>query len=164
QIIHLEIGEPDFDTPANVVEAGIDAIHKGWTHYTPSAGLMALREAVAEDVSRSRQVRCTADEVVIVPGGQPTIYFTFTSLVEEGVELFSPTPCFPFYESLITFCGAKPVPIALRDKNDSRLDPNELAELITDKTRLIVLNSPHNPTGGIMTPDDVRDLAAAIGD
>jgi aspartate aminotransferase len=163
-IIHLEIGEPDFDTPANVVESGIDAIRKGWTHYTPSAGLMALREAVAEDVSRSRGVRCTADEVVIVPGGKPTIYFTFTALIEEGDEVIYPNPGFPIYESLINFCGAKPVPVALRDENDFRLDPNELADLITDKTRLIVLNSPHNPTGGIMTPGDVRDLAAAIGD
>jgi len=163
-IIHLEIGEPDFDTPANVVESGIDAIRKGWTHYTPSAGLMALREAVAEDVSRSRGVRCTADEVVIVPGGKPTIYFTFTALVEEGDEVIYPNPGFPIYESLINFCGAKPMPIALRDENDFRLDPNELADLITDKTKLIVLNSPHNPTGGIMTPGDVRDLAAAIGD
>jgi aspartate aminotransferase len=164
EIIHLEIGEPDFDTPANVVEAGIDAIQKGWTHYTPSAGLMALREAIAEDVSASRHVKCSADEVVIVPGGKPTIYFTFMALVEEGDEVIYPNPGFPIYESLINFCGAKPVPIALRDENDFRLDPNEVADLVTDRTKLIVLNSPHNPTGGMMTAQDVRDLAAAIGD
>jgi aspartate aminotransferase len=163
-VVHLEIGEPDFDTPANVVEAGIDAIHKGWTHYTPSIGLVELREAVAEDVSRSRGVKCSPEEVVIVPGGKPTVFFTFMSLVEDGDEVIYPNPGFPIYESLINFLGAKPVPIALRDEKDFRLDPNELADLITDRTKLIVLNSPHNPTGSIMDRQDVLDLAAAIGD
>jgi aspartate/methionine/tyrosine aminotransferase len=163
-IVHLEIGEPDFDTPANVVEAGIDAIHKGWTHYTPSIGLMELREAVAEDVSRSRGVKCSAEEVVIVPGGKPTVFFTFMSLVEEGDEVIYPDPGFPIYRSLTDFLGAKAVPIPLRDERDFRLDPNELADLITDRTKLIVLNSPHNPTGAVMDKQDVLDLAAAIGD
>src|SRR6266481_1398515 len=163
-IVHLEIGEPDFDTPANVVEAGIDAIHKGWTHYTPSIGLMELREAVAEDVSRSRGVKCSPEEVVIVPGGKPTVFFTFMSLVEQGDEVIYPDPGFPIYGSLTNFLGAKAVPIPLRDERDFRLDPNELADLITDRTKLIVLNSPHNPTGAIMDRQDVLDLAAAIGD
>src|ERR1700756_768973 len=163
-IIHLEIGEPDFDTPANVIEAGIDAIHKGYTHYTPSAGLPALREAIAEDVSKTRGVKVTPEEVVIVPGGKPTIYFTFTALVEEGDEVIYPNPGFPIYESLINFTGATPVPLQMREEKDFRLDPNELADLITDKTKLIVLNSPHNPTGSVMTEQDVRDVAAAIGD
>jgi aspartate/methionine/tyrosine aminotransferase len=163
-IVHLEIGEPDFDTPANVVEAGVDAIHKGWTHYTPSIGLMELREAVAEDVSRSRGVKCSPEEVVIVPGGKPTAFFTFMSLVEAGDEVIYPNPGFPVYGSLTNFLGAKSVPIALREERDFRLDPNELADLITDRTKLIVLNSPHNPTGSVMDKQDVLDLAAAIGD
>ena len=163
-IIHLEIGEPDFDTPANVIDAGVKAMRGGWTHYTPSAGLPALREAVAEDVSKSRGVKVTPDEVVIVPGGKPTIYFTFTALVEEGDEVIYPNPGFPIYESLINFTGAKPVPLQMCEEKDFRLDPNELADLITDRTKLIVLNSPHNPTGSVLTKQDVKDIAAAIGD
>jgi aspartate aminotransferase len=164
EVIHLEIGEPDFDTPANVVEAGIDALRQGWTHYTPSAGLPLLREVIAEDVSRSRGVKVTPEEVVIVPGGKPTVYFTFTALVEEGDEVIYPNPGFPIYESLIGFMGAKPVPVHLREEKDFRLDVNELADKITDRTRLIVLNSPHNPTGSMLNEQDVLDIAAAIGD
>lgn len=163
-IIHLEIGEPDFDTPANVIDAGVNAMRGGWTHYTPSAGLPALREAIAEDVTKSRGVKVAPEEVVIVPGGKPTIYFTFTALVEEGDEVIYPNPGFPIYESLINFTGAKPVPLQLREEKDFRLDPNELADLITDRTKLIVLNSPHNPTGSVLTKQDVKDIAAAIGD
>jgi aspartate aminotransferase len=147
-----------------VIEAGIDAIHKGYTHYTPSAGLPALRETVAAEVTRTHGVPVTADEVVIVPGGKPTIYFTFTALVEEGDEVIYPNPGFPIYESLINFTGATPVPLQMREEKDFRLDPNELADLITDRTKLIVLNSPHNPTGSVVTEQDVKDIAAAIGD
>lgn len=163
-VVHLEIGEPDFDSPANVIDAGVKAMRGGWTHYTPSAGLPALREAIAADVTRSRGVKVTPEEVVVVPGGKPTIYFTFTALVEEGDEVIYPNPGFPIYESLINFTGAKAVPIQLREEKDFRLDPNELADLITDRTKLIVINSPHNPTGSVMTEQDVRDVAAAIGD
>jgi aspartate aminotransferase len=163
-VVHLEIGEPDFDSPANVIDAGVKAMRGGWTHYTPSAGLPALREAIAADVTRSRGVKVAPEEVVIVPGGKPTIYFTFTALVEEGDEVIYPNPGFPIYESLINFTGAKAVPIQLREEKDFRLDPNELADLITDRTKLIVINSPHNPTGSVMTEQDVRDVAAAIGD
>jgi aspartate/methionine/tyrosine aminotransferase len=109
-------------------------------------------------------VPVTAEEVVIVPGGKPTIYFTFTALVEEGDEVIYPNPGFPIYESLINFTGAKPVPLQMREEKDFRLDPNELADLITDRTKLIVLNSPHNPTGSVLTEQDVKDIAAAIGD
>lgn len=163
-IVHLEIGEPDFDTPANVIDAGVKAMRGGWTHYTPSAGLPDLREAIAEDVSRSRKVKVAPEEVVVVPGGKPTIYFTFTALVEEGDEVIYPNPGFPIYESLINFTGAKPVPLHLREDNDFRLDVNELADKITDRTKLIVINSPHNPTGGVLTEQDIRNIAAAIGD
>ncbi len=163
-IVHLEIGEPDFNTPANVVEAGADALHKGWTHYGPSAGLPELRQAIAEEVSRSRGVPVTADEVVVVPGGKPIIFFTILSLVEPEDEVIYPNPGFPIYESMINFVGAKAVPIRLREEMDFRLDVNELADLISDRTKLIILNSPQNPTGGVLTEKDIRDIAAAIGD
>jgi aspartate aminotransferase len=163
-IIHLEIGEPDFDTPENVTKAGVNALQTGWTHYSPSAGLPELREVIAKDVSRSRGVQCSADEVVVVPGGKPTIFYTFMALVEEGDEVIYPNPGFPIYESLISFLGAKPVPIHLREEKDFRLDPNELAHLVTDRTKLVILNSPHNPTGGVLSEKDIRDIAAALGD
>ncbi len=163
-IVHLEIGEPDFDTPANIIEAGAHAMQNGWTHYTPSAGLMELREAVAADVGRSRGVKVTADEVVIVPGAKPIVFYTIMSLLEEGDEAICPSPGFPAYESVVSFSGAKPVLIPLREENEFRLDPNELADLITDRTRLVILNSPHNPTGGVLSEQDMRDIAEAIGD
>jgi aspartate aminotransferase len=163
-IVHLEIGEPDFDTPANIIAAGANAMQTGWTHYTPSAGLPLLREVVAEDVSRSRGVKCSADEVVIVPGAKPIVFYTIMSLLEEGDEAICPSPGFPAYESVVNFAGAKPVRIPLREENNFRLDPNELADLITARTRLVILNSPHNPTGGVLSERDIRDIAAAIGD
>jgi aspartate/methionine/tyrosine aminotransferase len=163
-IVHLEIGEPDFDTPANIIEAGVNAMQTGWTHYTPSAGLPLLREVVAEDVSRSRGIKCSADEVVIVPGAKPIVFYTIMSLLEEGDEAICPSPGFPAYESVVNFAGAKPVRIPLREENNFRLDPNELADLITARTRLVILNSPHNPTGGVLSERDIRDIAAAIGD
>ena len=163
-IIHLEIGEPDFDTPANITEVGIQAIRDGHTHYTPSAGILELREAAAEDIRKTRGIPCSADEVVVVPGAKPTVFFTFLALVEEGDEVIYPGPGFPAYESLTNFIGARGVPIQLREENDFRLDPNELASLITDRTSLIILNSPHNPTGGVLNQQDLRDIATAIGD
>jgi aspartate aminotransferase len=163
-IIHLEIGEPDFDTPANIVEAGIQAIRDGWTHYGPSAGLPVMREAIAEDVSRSRNVKCKPEEVVVVPGGKPTIFYAMMAFVEEGDEVIYPNPGFPAYESLTNFLGATPVPIHLREEKDFRFDPNEFADLITDRTKLVVLNSPHNPTGGVLSQQDLVDIATAIGD
>jgi aspartate aminotransferase len=164
KIIHLEIGEPDFDTPANVVEAGIGALRKGWTHYGPSAGLPDLRQAIAEDVSRSRHVKVTNDEVVVVPGGKPIIFFTLLALADVGDEVIYPNPGFPIYESMIHYLGAKAVPIRLREERDFSFDVNELASLITDRTRLIILNSPQNPTGGVLSKQDIHDIAEAIGD
>lgn len=163
-IVHLEIGEPDFDTPANVIDAGVKALKGGWTHYGPSAGLPALRKAIAEDVSRSRKIEVAPEEVVVVPGGKPIIFFTMLALVDEGDEVIFPNPGFPIYESMVNFLGAKAVPIQLREEMDFGLDVNELKGLITDRTKLIILNSPHNPTGGILTEKDVRAIAAAIGD
>ncbi len=163
-IVHLEIGEPDFDTPANIIEAATDALHNGWTHYGPSAGLPELRQVVAEYITRTRGVPVTAEEVVIVPGAKPIIFFAILALVEEGDEVIYPNPGFPIYESMINFMGARAVPIHLREERDFSLDVNELASLITDRTRLVIINSPQNPTGGVLEAKDIRDIAAAIGD
>ena len=164
EIIHLEIGEPDFDTPANVVEAGIAALRKGWTHYGPSAGLPELRQAIAEYVSRTRNVPVSSDEVVVVPGGKPIIFFTILALIESGDEVLYPNPGFPIYESMVNYSVGKGIPIPLREDRDFSVDVKELASLITDRTRLIILNSPHNPTGGILTKKDIFEIAEAIGD
>src|SRR5579864_1487889 len=164
EIVHLEIGEPDFDTPANVVEAGVDALHKGWTHYGPAAGLPDLRQAIADYVSRTRKVPVSSDEVVVVPGGKPIIFFTILALIDEGDEVLYPNPGFPIYESMINYAGGRAIPIPLREERDFSVDVKELASLITDRTRLIILNSPHNPTGGVLTKKDVLAIADAIGD
>lgn len=163
-IVHLEIGEPDFDTPANIVEAAVDALHKGYTHYGPSAGLPDLRQAIADEVSATRGIKVSADEVVVVPGGKPIIFFTILALCDEGDEVIYPNPGFPIYESMINFVGAKAVPVRLREERNFRLDVNELCDLITDRTKLIIINSPQNPTGGMLEKEDLRDLANAIGD
>ncbi len=163
-IIHLEIGEPDFDTPANVVEAAVDALHKGWTHYGPSAGLPELRQTIADYVSRTRGVKVTPEEVVVVPGGKPIIFFTILALIDEGDEVIYPNPGFPIYESMIQYVGGKAVPIHLKEGRDFSFDVNELAALISDRTKLIILNSPQNPTGGVMPRSDVEQVAKVIGD
>ena len=164
EIIHLEIGEPDFDTPANVVEAGVDALHKGWTHYGPAAGLPDLRQTIADYVSRTRNVPVSSEEVVVVPGGKPIIFFTMLALVDEEDEVIYPNPGFPIYESMINYVGGRAIPIPLREARDFSVDVKELASLITDRTRLIILNSPHNPTGGVLTKRDILEIAEAIGD
>src|SRR5438477_9575068 len=163
-IVHLEIGEPDFDTPRNIIDAGTDALREGFTHYGPSAGLAQLRETIAEYVSETRGVSVTPDEVVVVPGGKPIIFFVILALAEEGDEVIYPNPGFPIYESMINYVGAKPVPIRLREELDFRLDVDELASLINDRTKLIILNSPQNPTGGVLTKEDISAIARAIGD
>jgi aspartate/methionine/tyrosine aminotransferase len=163
-IIHLEIGEPDFDTPANVIEAAVDALHKGWTHYGPSAGLPELRQTIAEYVSRTRSVKASPEGVVVVPGGKPIIFFTMLALIDAGDEVIYPNPGFPIYESMINYAGGHAIPVRLREDRDFSLDVNELASLITDRTKLIILNSPQNPTGGVMVRKDVEQLAKVIGD
>jgi len=163
-IIHLEIGEPDFDTPANVIEAAVDALHKGWTHYGPSAGLPELRQTLAEYVSRTRSVKVTSDEVVVVPGGKPIIFFTMLALIDEGDEVIYPNPGFPIYESMINYLGGRAVPIKLREERDFALDVDELASLINDHTKLVIINSPQNPTGGILERRDIEQIAKVIGD
>jgi len=163
-IVHLEIGEPDFDTPANVVEAAVGALHKGWTHYGPSAGLPELRQEIANYVAKTRGVAVATDEVVVVPGGKPIIFFTMLALIDAGDEVIYPNPGFPIYESMIDYVGGRPIPIQLREDRDFGLDVNELASLINDKTRLIILNSPQNPTGGVLSRNDIYAIANAIGD
>jgi aspartate/methionine/tyrosine aminotransferase len=163
-IIHLEIGEPDFDTPPNVIDAAVNALHKGWTHYGPSAGLPELRQTIAEYVSRTRGVKVSPEEVVVVPGGKPIIFFTILTLIDEEDEAIYPKPGFPIYESMINYVGGKAVPIQLREDHDFSLDVNELAGLIRERTKLIILNSPQNPTGGVMQRRDVEQVARIIGD
>jgi len=163
-IIHLEIGEPDFDTPTNIIEAGCDALRKGFTHYGPSAGMMELREAIAQQVSETRRVNVTPDEVVVVPGGKPIIFFSILALAEDGDEIIYPNPGFPLYKSMINYVGAKAVPIRLREELEFRLDVDELTGLINDRTKLLILNSPQNPTGGVLTKEDIDAIARAIGD
>ena len=163
-IIHLEIGEPDFDTPENVVNAGVEALRAGWTHYGPSAGLPELRDAIAEEVSRTRGVRVQPEEVVVVPGGKPIIFFSILSLVNKGDEVIYPNPGFPIYESMVNYVGGNAIPIHLREEKDFSLDVDELAHLISDRTRLIILNSPQNPTGGVLDERDIQQIAEVIGD
>jgi aspartate/methionine/tyrosine aminotransferase len=159
EIIHLEIGEPDFDTPRNIIDAAIDALRDGWTHYGPSAGLPELREAVADEVTRTRGVKVDPADVVITPGGKPVMFFAMLALIDSDDEVIYPNPGFPIYESVINFIGAKPVPIRLREENQFRLDVDELASLVTPKTKMIVVNSPQNPTGSVLTVEDLRAIA-----
>src|SRR4051795_4366661 len=163
-IVHLEIGEPDFDTPGNIIDAAIDALRRGFTHYGPSAGLPELRETIAQYVSETRGIDVAAAEVVVVPGGKPIIFFTILALAEEGDEIIYPNPGFPIYESMINYVGAKAVPMRLREELEFRVDVDELAGLINDRTKLIIVNSPQNPTGGVLTKEDIAAVARAIGD
>ena len=158
-IVHLEIGEPDFDTPKNITNAAIKALKDGFTHYGPSAGLMDLRETIAQHISKTRNIKVDADNVVVTPGGKPIMFFAILALADEGDEVIYPNPGFPIYESAINFIGAKPVPVKLREENDFRLNVDELKKLVTPKTKMIIINSPQNPTGGILTKEDLRAIA-----
>jgi aspartate/methionine/tyrosine aminotransferase len=161
-IVHLEIGEPDFDTPPNIVEAAVDALHRGITHYGPSAGIPELREAIAEEAGVRRGAIVSPEEVVVVPGGKPVLFFSALALLEPGDEAIYPNPGYPIYESMIRFLGATAVPLRLREEMDFRLDPKELARLIGPRTKLIILNSPQNPTGAVLTRQDVEEIASIV--
>ncbi len=163
-IVHLEIGEPDFDTPSNIINAATDALQHGWTHYGPSAGLPDLRQTIADYVSDTRNVKVTPEEVVVVPGGKPIIFYSILALIDQGDEVIYPNPGFPIYESMINFVGGKAVPIPLREELQFRLDVDQLKRLITDRTKLIIINSPQNPTGGVLEKRDIEGIAEAIGD
>ncbi len=159
-IISFAIGEPDFDTPENIKQAGIKAIQDNFTHYSPSAGILPLRAAIAGHIGATRALPVTPDEVVVAPGGKPIIYYILHALVNPGDEVIYPNPGFPIYESVIRFTGGVPVPAPILEERDFSLDTAELAKLITPKTKLIILNSPHNPTGGMLTAADLEHVAA----
>ena len=159
-VIHLEIGEPDFDTPRNVSEAAARALlEDGATHYTAATGIAPLREAIVADVARWKGITTTPEQVVVTPGAKPIMFFTMLALVNEGDEVIYPNPGFPIYESMARYVGGTPVAAPLREANDFRMDVEEVASLITDRTRVLVINSPHNPTGSILTEADIRRLA-----
>jgi aspartate aminotransferase len=161
-IIHLEIGEPDFDTPSHVVEAGCRALQDGHTHYTPTAGIPELRGAIAEDVGRNRGIDVRPEQVVVTPGGKPIMFFTILALVDEGDEVLLPNPAFPIYESMVNFVGGKSVFVPLRQEHVFRFDLDEFEAGLSERTRLVILNSPANPTGGVLTPDDIAGLAEIL--
>ncbi|MEM3566572.1 MAG: pyridoxal phosphate-dependent aminotransferase [Candidatus Bathyarchaeia archaeon] len=164
EIIHLEIGEPDFDTPINIKEAAVKALYAGYTHYVPAAGIPELREAIAEYISKTRKIPVDPEEVVVTPGAKPIMFFAILACVERGEEVLYPNPGFPIYESMINFVGAKPVPIPLKEENDFRLDHEYVKAKITKKTKMIILNSPENPTGGVLTREDLKVIADCIAD
>jgi aspartate aminotransferase len=158
-VVHLEIGEPDFDTPRHIREAAKKAIDEGYTHYGPSAGLPELRQAVAAYAGKLRGVHFDPEQVVITPGGKPVMAFAIMALVEEGDEVIYPNPGFPIYESMINYMGGTAVPIRLLEERNFRLDAEELASLVNPRTKLIIINSPQNPTGGVLTREDLRLIA-----
>jgi aspartate aminotransferase len=164
QVVHLEIGEPDFDTPAHVVAAAEQALADGHTHYVPSPGIPALRSAVAEHLRGTGRLTTTPERVVVTPGAKPVMFFTMLALCEPGDEVILPDPGFPMYASIAAFTGATPVPLPLRQENDFRVDVDELARLVTPRTRLLVLNSPHNPCGSVLTAADVEGIARVATD
>ncbi len=163
-IIHLELGEPDFGTPRHIVEAGKQALDEGWTRYGPTQGLPELREAIASYICRTRGIRVGAEHVCVVPGAKPVMFFLMMALLEEGDEAIYPNPGFPIYESMINFLGAKPVPIPLVEGRGFSFDLNVLKDSLTPKTKLLILNSPHNPTGGVIPPDDLQAIADLVRD
>jgi aspartate aminotransferase len=163
-VIHLEIGEPDFATPRHIVEAGKRALDEGWTKYGATQGLPELRQAIAKHVSRTRGIEVGPENVCVTPGGKPIMYFAIIALLGEGDEAIYPDPGFPIYESMIRFQGATPVPIQLRESSGFSLDLDEFRARLTDRTKMIILNSPHNPTGGIIPADDIRALAKILRD
>jgi aspartate aminotransferase len=161
EIIHLEIGEPDFDTPAHVREAAKRALDGGATHYGPAAGLPELREAIAKDVGATRQIPVEPDEIVVTPGAKPIMYFVITALVNPGDEVIYPNPGFPIYESVINFVGGKAVPIPLREETGFGFDMEDFERRVGPRTRLIIINSPQNPTGGVLERDQLGRIAEA---
>ncbi len=160
-VIHLEIGEPDFDTPSHIIRAAQQALEEGYTHYSPALGLPELRAAIAQEVSATRGISVDPRQVAVTPGGKPIMFYSLLALVEPGDEVIYPNPGFPIYESMITFLGGTPVPLPLREANQFRFDPDEFRSLVSDRTRLVILNSPANPTGGVLELADLQSVAEA---
>jgi len=161
-VVHLEIGEPDFDTPSNIREAAKIALDEGYTHYGPSAGLPAFRDVIAQEVSRDWGVSVKPEQVVVTPGAKPIMFFGILALINAGDEVIYPNPGFPIYESVINFVGAKSVPVVLREENDFEMDVDELRDKITPKTRMVIINSPQNPTGGVLGKESLEAIAEMI--
>lgn len=159
EVIHLEIGEPDFDTPRNIIDAAIEALNQGFTHYGPSAGLPEAREVFARFITEDRGVETKPENIVITPGAKPILFFSILALVNSGDEVIYPNPGFPIYESVINFIGAKAVPAPLREEKKFSFDLEEVKELFNEKTKMIIINSPQNPTGGFFTPEDMKGIA-----
>jgi aspartate/methionine/tyrosine aminotransferase len=159
KIIHFEIGEPDFNTPENVKKAGVNAINENYTHYSPTQGILGLRETVANYISKTREIKVSPDEVMITPGGKDVIFSTALAILNEGDEAIYPNPGYPIYESAIRLAGAKPVPMPLLEENDFAFDREQFKKLVTPKTKLIIINSPGNPTGGILSLQDLEIIA-----
>lgn len=159
-VVHLEIGEPDFDTPPNICAAATKALDKGQTHYCNSQGIVPLRVEIAKQIERTRGVAVDPNRVIVTPGAKPIMFYSILALLEEGDEAIYSNPLYPIYESMINFTGAKAVPIPLREELGFRLDVGELKSKITPRTRLIIVNSPHNPTGGMLEESDIRAIAA----
>src|SRR3989442_689762 len=157
--VPLEIGEPDFDPPPAIVAAGVAALERGETHYTPSAGVIELREAISRYLKERRGVRADPDQVIVTPGAKPIMFYALLALLDEGDEAIYPDPGFPIYSSMIDFAGARGVPLALREENDFQPDLDELRSLVSPRTKVLVLNSPNNPTGGVLSPETIRELA-----
>jgi aspartate/methionine/tyrosine aminotransferase len=162
-VIHLEIGEPDFDTPAHVSEAAYEALKAGQTHYCPSAGLLELREAAAEELSRTRGIEVSPERVLVANGAKPFLFFTVLAVCDPGDEVIYPDPGFPIYESAIRWVGATPVPLPLLEERDFTFDPGDLAARLSARTKLVILNSPQNPTGGVVPAADLAESARLIG-
>ncbi|RPJ81406.1 MAG: pyridoxal phosphate-dependent aminotransferase [Acidobacteria bacterium] len=162
RIVHLEIGEPDFKTPDHIVAAAIQALQDGWHHYTPSAGIPALREAIAEHLERTRGISVSPDQVVVTPGAKPIIFFALLALIQKNDEVIFPNPGFPIYESMIRFAGGTPVAAPLREELEFRMDVEEVIKLATPRTKMVILNSPNNPTGSALDQRDLEKLAGAF--
>ncbi|HEY2954422.1 MAG TPA: pyridoxal phosphate-dependent aminotransferase [Candidatus Eisenbacteria bacterium] len=160
KVVHLEIGEPDFDTPRLIRTAAVRALEEGFTHYGPSAGLPEFRKAIAERWKAERGIPCDADNVVVTPGAKPIMFFAMLALLEEGDEVLYPNPGFPIYESVANFLNARAVPLHMREENGFDLDLHELEKKVTGRTKLLILNSPHNPTGAVLKPETVEGVAA----
>ncbi|MEX2546557.1 MAG: pyridoxal phosphate-dependent aminotransferase [Chloroflexota bacterium] len=158
-VIHLEVGEPDFDTPVNIRDAAKKALDEGWTHYGPPLGQPKLREAIARDSTMRRGFPVDAANVVVTPGAKPIMFYALLALIDEGDEVIYPDPGFPIYESMTRYAGGTPVPLTLSEESDFRFDPDELRSLVSPRTRMIIFNSPHNPTGGVLTRDDLEAIA-----
>jgi aspartate/methionine/tyrosine aminotransferase len=159
-VIHLELGEPDFDTPRHVGEATVRGLlDERMTHYTPATGIAPLKQAIVEDVRRWKGIETTPEQVIVTPGAKPIMFYAMLALIDEGDEVIYPNPGFPIYESMARYVGGTAVPAPLREADEFRMDVAEVASLVTERTKMIVFNSPHNPTGSVLTADDIREIA-----